>query len=155
GLEAADEPALDGVAGALVEVVGAEVGVDLAGGEQVVGDDQDAVADGDGGPLGAPPRRQPPVLGAQVGLRGAAGALGRLGQRGPQPGVGPAGAPALALAGALVGAGAQPGPGGQVGGGGEASHIRSQTLPLLSARRAGRMRSWWSTRATGCSGSRS
>jgi hypothetical protein len=53
-LESLDEAALDGVAVALVEVGGAEVLVDGAVREQVVGDDEDGVANRDGGLLLAP-----------------------------------------------------------------------------------------------------
>lgn len=64
GFELADEASLAGFAvAALVEVVGAEVVVDLAGGEQVPADDQDRVADRDGGTLGA-------AAGADLGVLG-------------------------------------------------------------------------------------
>ena len=49
GFELGDEVSLAGVAGAsLVEVVAAEVGVDLTGGQQMPGNDQDAVPDSNG-----------------------------------------------------------------------------------------------------------
>ena len=49
GFELRDEVSLAGVAGAsLVEVVAAEVGVDLTGGQQMPGNDQDAVPDSNG-----------------------------------------------------------------------------------------------------------
>src|SRR5262249_39665532 len=50
-LRAADEPATDGIAIALVEVGRAEVRADGRAGEQVVRDHHDAVADRDGGLL--------------------------------------------------------------------------------------------------------
>src|SRR5437899_13084764 len=65
-LEAGDEPAADGVAVALVEVAGAEVVVDAGAPEQVEGDDEDGVADGDGGLLAAAPGGESAVLRAEV-----------------------------------------------------------------------------------------
>src|SRR5947207_1190249 len=103
-LQAADEPAADGVAVALVEVGGAEVLVGGRAGEQVVGDHQDGVPDRDGGLLRAASAGQAVVLDAQVGPAGAAGGVGGLDQ---DPAQGRAALPRLGaapLAGALVAA---------------------------------------------------
>src|SRR4029079_7122564 len=78
GLEAADEPALESVLVAAVEVVTAEVVEIGAILEEVVTDDQDRVGDRDGGPLLAPAGSQAMVLRAEVGVAGATGRLGRL-----------------------------------------------------------------------------
>ena len=68
----------------------------------MVGDDEDAVGDGDDGSLVAAPLDQPPVLGREVAVACADGAPGALDERRAQRPVGPASAAAQALAGALV-----------------------------------------------------
>ncbi len=79
GFELGDESSLPGVAvSSPVEVVGAEVGVGLAGGQQVPGDDQDAVADGDGGFAWPSASADAVVVGAEVGVLGSPGGLAGL-----------------------------------------------------------------------------
>ncbi len=73
GFELGDEALLACRAGpSLVEVVAAEVGVDLAGGQQVPGDDQDRVADGD--------RRTPGPTSATNAVADSAGRRKKLGE---------------------------------------------------------------------------
>src|SRR5690349_4228437 len=84
GFEALDEAVLEGVLVAAVEEVGAEVVVGAAILEEMVGDDQDRVGDGDGGLVGATASGEAMVLGAEVGVAGATGGLGSLDQGGPQ-----------------------------------------------------------------------
>src|SRR6266508_2374936 len=67
------------------EVVVAEVAVELAGGEHVMDDLEQAVRDGDHGALVAAAAADAPVLGAEVAVR-AGRAERRLHQRGAQPG---------------------------------------------------------------------
>src|SRR5215210_2229320 len=107
GFEALDQAVLERPLAAALEVVATEI---LVGGlvpEQVVGDDQDGVADRQGRSLLAAARRQPPILGCEVGGFRAASRLRRFGQGGPQVAVAFAGLAALALASALVVARAQ------------------------------------------------
>ena len=69
GFELGDESALAAVVvAAPVEVVGSEVVVGLAGGEQVPGDDQDGVANCDRGSLGSASSPDLGVLGGEVGV---------------------------------------------------------------------------------------
>src|SRR5215211_4493770 len=104
---------------ALDEVVGAQVGVGLAAGEQMPGDDQDRVGNSQGRLLGIPTTPQPGVLGGQIAVLGPRGRMRRLDQRDPQP-LGSLASPTRAmLAGRLIVAWTHPGPGGQVGGGRE------------------------------------
>src|SRR5438034_1952339 len=113
--EAADEPALAMLRVEPVEVVRPEVLVDGVGiVEQVIGDDEDAVGDREGGALVAAPPGEAPVLGPEVVRPHAAGSLGGLGEGRAQPAIARARLAALALAGALAVAGAQPGPRGAV-----------------------------------------
>jgi len=80
-VELADEPvALAVGVGPAGEVVAAEVGVVAVVGQQVTADDQDGVADRDGRLLLADPAGQPPELRGQVGLAGAGGGPGALGE---------------------------------------------------------------------------
>jgi hypothetical protein len=65
------------VAGVELEVeVTAEFVVGDVTVEQVVGDDQDGVADRDGGLLGSSPSAEPGVLGGEVGVFGSRGGVG-------------------------------------------------------------------------------
>jgi hypothetical protein len=103
GFELGDEALLVGGAGAsLVEVVAAEVGVGLAGGEKVPGDDKDGVADGDGGPSRSAAASDAVVVGRQVGVFGAGGGVGGLDESDPEPSRSVAGAAGAMLAGRLV-----------------------------------------------------
>src|SRR5215207_3913694 len=65
-LQAPDQPALDALAVARVEVSGAQVLISGAPLEQVVHDAQDAVAHGDGGFLLAQARDQAMILRGQI-----------------------------------------------------------------------------------------
>jgi hypothetical protein len=83
-LELSDQPVPVGLMGlALDEVVGAQVGVGLAAGEEMPGDDQDRVGDGQGRLLGTATTPQPGVLGGQVAVLGPRGRMRRLDQRDP------------------------------------------------------------------------
>ena len=86
-----------GLAVALLELLGAEVAVRGAVAQDVVGDDQDGVADRHRGLLRAQAAGEPPVLGAEVGLAAAPRGLGRLDQGGAEPGAALAGAAAQAV----------------------------------------------------------
>ena len=66
-LEAPDEPALETFAATLVEVLDAEVVVDLAAAEEVVDDDQDGVAESDRRLLLAAAGGEPTILRSEVG----------------------------------------------------------------------------------------
>ena len=81
-----DESPRDVDAVALVVVGGAEV-AEAGGriGEQVVGDDEDGVADGDRGALGAPSRGEAVELRPQIGLRPPCG-MGGLQEGTSEPG---------------------------------------------------------------------
>ena len=82
-LELSDQPVTVGLMGlALDEVVGAQVGVGLAAAEQMPGDHQDRVGNGQGG-RGTPPTPQPGVLGSQVAVLGPRGRMRRLDQGDP------------------------------------------------------------------------
>src|SRR5688572_20514071 len=109
-----DQPPLDALAVALIEVLRAEILVDAALGEQMVDDGQDRVADRHCRLLLPPARGQAAELRTQVGPLAAARRLGRLHQGGPECPVPLARLAALALARALLVAGAHPGPRGQV-----------------------------------------
>ena len=102
----------------LGEVVAAGVGVDLSGGKEMRGDDQDRMADCDGGPARFAPSPEPGVLGGEVGVFGSAGGVGRLDERDLQPFRALTGPPGVVLAGGLV-SWAHARPGCQVSGGGE------------------------------------
>ena len=74
--EASDETTFEGILVAAVEEVGTEIRVGgLAIGEQVVGDHEDGVGDGDDGFLLAPARGKMVVLGAEVRAPRAAGGM--------------------------------------------------------------------------------
>src|SRR3954470_18129178 len=107
------------------EVVPAEVVVVAVVGQQVPGDDQDGVADGDGGLLLADPAGQSPELGGQVGVAGAGGGPGALGEDVLQPDIAVGGLARAAFAAGDVVARADPGPGGQVRRGREAAHLHA------------------------------
>src|SRR5918998_3217718 len=94
-VELLDESVALAVGVASGEVVPTQVGVVAVGGEQLPADDQDGVAHGDGGLLLADPSGQPPELGGQVGVAGAGGGPGALGEDVEQPHVA-AGGPARA-----------------------------------------------------------
>src|SRR4051812_48213999 len=118
-----DETTLFRVAVTLLEVEGTEilvVGVSL---EQVIGDHQDGMADGDGGSTLAAPGCQASVECREVGVALPRGRMGGLDQERPQPGTALARLPTPPFARALVVAGAHPGPGREVVGAGEARHI--------------------------------
>src|SRR3954462_536499 len=123
--EAADEPPGLDLLGAAVEVVGAEVRVDGAVLQHVVGRGQDR---------GRHRARRLPrpaaaahavVLGLQVARLLAAGRPGALDEGGPQPRRALAQPGGPALAGALVVPRAQPGPGDEVPGGREAARAEA------------------------------
>src|SRR6185312_3573211 len=110
---------------AAVEVVGAELVVGGAGGQDVPDDDQDGVGDDDdglvlGGAAAVPaglhdvPAAEGPEVALVPGRR-----PGGLGEDGPGVLVAVAALAGVLLAGRLVVAWADPGPGGQVGGAGE------------------------------------
>jgi len=67
GLQTADQAPFDGQAVPLVELVAAEVVIQLSVAQQVVDTDQDGVTHRHRGPLGAAPGRQPAILGGQIG----------------------------------------------------------------------------------------
>src|SRR5262249_55783705 len=113
-LEAVDQATGNALLVTLVEMQRAELAVGGLLGEQVVGDDQDGVADRDQGLLLAPPTSEAVILGRQVGAAAAAGGLCRLDQRRAEPWVTFAGRAAAAFAGALVVARAHARPGRQV-----------------------------------------
>ena len=125
-LEAADQVALDRLAVALGDVVGAALLVDAGRVvQQVVDDAQDRVANGDGGPLLAPSRRQASVLRLERGPLGAAGCLGRLGERSTQPRTALPRLAAALLAGTLVVARTHPRPRREVVSRREPLHVRA------------------------------
>src|SRR5215213_3721700 len=80
-LQASDEPPFDGLTIALVEIVLAQVAIDVPLAEQVVGDNQDGVANGDRRPLCTAPCSEPVILGRQVRAFGASRRSGGLDQR--------------------------------------------------------------------------
>src|SRR5215211_3838021 len=115
-------------ASALVQVRRGRFAIVLLPLQQAVGDEQDAVADRDGGSPLPPADDEPPVLVRQrraPRLLGARRAVGRLGQRAAQPLAALARLAALALACTRVVARANPRPRGEVGGGGEAVQVRA------------------------------
>src|SRR5205823_1873021 len=108
---------------AAAEVVRTEIVVGLAAVEDVIGGDQDGVADGDGRLGGAAARAQPGVLRAQVGGLGAARRLGCLRERRPQPLRALARRPGAAPPSGRMVAGAHAGPRGEAGRGPKAAHV--------------------------------
>src|ERR671920_899097 len=123
GFEAFDGALSDAVGVAAVEVLGAEVLVAGAAFEEMVGDDEDGVADGDDGALPPASGGQAAGLLGQVAALAAAGGPGGLGEGGLEPGAPLAGLGASAFAPAGVVARAHAGPGGGVAVGGEAAHV--------------------------------
>ena len=107
------------------EVVAAEVVVVGVVGEEVPGDDQDGVADGDGGLLLADPSGEPPELGGEVGVARAGGRPGALVEDLAEPPVALVGLSRTAFAAGDVVAWAQPGPRGKMAGGREPGHVRA------------------------------
>src|SRR3954467_2084312 len=93
-------------------------------------DDQDGVGDGDGGLLLPDPPGQPPELGGEVGVGGACGGPGALGEDVEQPDVAVGGfARAAFPAGDVVTRG-DSGLRGEVRGGGEAGHVGADRATL-------------------------
>src|SRR3954454_21903955 len=86
-------------------------------------DDQDGVSDGDGGLLLPDPPGQPPELGREVGVAGAGGGPGALGEDVEQPDVAVGGLARAAFPAGDVVTRCAPGPRGEVRGGGEPGHI--------------------------------
>lgn len=101
-LEAAHAAADDGFAVALVEECRTELAVGRAVAEQVVGDDENAVADRDGRALLAAPGREAVLLRREVAAPGVDRAAGHLHEGAPQPGAARSGGARAALAGRLV-----------------------------------------------------
>src|SRR5881628_4187176 len=123
-LELADESSRSLFGGATaVEVVGTEFLVGDLLFEEVVGGDQDRVAEGAGCLAGAAAAAQAPVLGAEVGALAARSRLGRLGEGLVQPFGALARLARVALAGGFVVARTLPGPGGEVCVAGEDAHV--------------------------------
>src|SRR3954449_12940460 len=122
-LQLCDEPVALAIRVAAGEVVAAEVVVVAVVGQQLPADDQDGVADGEGCLLLADPAGQPPELCREIGVAGAGGGPGALGEDVAQPYVAGGGLARSRLAAGDVGARAHPRPGGQVGGGREAGHV--------------------------------
>src|SRR5215211_473239 len=123
GLELGDGSLAGTVGVAADEVVAAQVGIATVVGQQVPGDHQDRVADGEGGLLLANAPGQPPELGRQVGVTGSRRSPGALDEDLTEPAVPLAGPAGSALAAGHVVAGAASRPGGQVGGAGEHRHV--------------------------------
>src|SRR6266516_3007548 len=117
------EPALDTGPVALVEVVGPEVLVLSPARQQVVGNHQDRMRDGDRGLLLAAPCGDAAELGRQVRIAFPRGSVRGLDQDAPQGAVAFAGPATAPLPGALVLAGRQTRPGGQLAGAGEAGPV--------------------------------
>src|SRR5207249_3348165 len=85
--EAVDQATGDVLFVALVEIVRSEIGVIHRVAQEVIGDDQDGVADGDDGLLLAAAGDEAVVQRSEIGLsRSAAGVCG-LDKRGAEPGV--------------------------------------------------------------------
>ena len=107
----------------LVEEDGAEVVVDLAGEQHVMGGDEHRVGDGDDGLVRAAPAGDAVVAGRQkvffVSRRGPGG----LDQGGAQKAAAVAGAGGSPFAGGLVRGGSDTGPRGEVAGGREPGHV--------------------------------
>src|SRR5882672_1694327 len=122
-LEALYKIASEATLVAAVEVIGPQVLIDGSGlAEDVVGDDEDAVADGNSGFLLSMSGSKPVVLAAEVGL-GAAGCMGRFNEKALEPAVALAGSSAVSLAGALVHPRTHLPPGSEVIGVEELRHI--------------------------------
>src|SRR5262245_61919039 len=106
GVAEGSEPAgvVAGEAGGahLVEVVAAQLGVRLAIAHDVVGDDEDAVRDGDDGSLVAAALDQAPVLGGEIAVAFAHRGAGTFDERRAERAIRVAGATAQALPRALV-----------------------------------------------------
>src|SRR3954451_13315683 len=98
GFEAFDGAFLDAIGVAAVEVLGAEIGVGGAAFEEVVGDDEDGVADGDDGALLAASGGEATELFGEIAALAATGGPGRLGEGGSEPGAAFAGSGASTFA---------------------------------------------------------
>jgi hypothetical protein len=96
--------------GASDEPVAAEVVVVAVGVEQMPADDEDGVADGDGGFAVSHPASKPPVLSGKVGVATLAGGGGALGKDLAEPTAAAGRAPGSLLASGDVGAGADSSP---------------------------------------------
>ena len=97
-----------------LEVVAPELAIGRAVPQQVVGDDEDAVRDGDDGLLVAPALYEPAVLGGEVGVAFPDGAARTLDEDLAQGAIGMPGAAAQPLPRALAVARAEAGPGGGI-----------------------------------------
>src|SRR5262245_10994550 len=95
----------------VVEVVAAEFAVRLAVAQHVVGDDEEAVGDGDDGLLVPAALDQAAVLGGEVGVVFEDGTASTLHEGLAQDAAGKAGTATQAFASTLVSAGAEAGPG--------------------------------------------
>src|SRR4029079_4395160 len=107
-----------------IEMVRSEITVEGLIPEQVVSDDENGVPDRHGRPARAASRRQPSVLGREVGAPCPGCRVSRLDQERAEPGTAFAGPAALAFAGALTVARTHPGPGGKMVGGRETRHVQ-------------------------------
>lgn len=94
---------------ALVEVCRTKVLERGPATEDVEGDDEEVVGDGEGRALGTPPRGEALMQSTQVGWA-AASSLGRLDEHGAEPGAALPGTPGVRLAGTLVVAGTETSP---------------------------------------------
>src|SRR3989304_3231317 len=84
-LEPPAQALLNAGAVAFVEVVGSQVVIRLFFGQHVVSNDKNGMRDSDQGFLLPPASRKSTILSSQVCILGAACAVGRLHQGGPQP----------------------------------------------------------------------
>src|SRR5712691_7085183 len=109
---------------AFVEVGRAEIIEGRPSAQDVIGDDEEVMGDGEGRPLRAPSCGEPLVDGAEIGLT-PAGGLGRFDEHRPEPGTALPRPTGARLAGALVAARTEAGPRGQVARAGEAAHVRA------------------------------
>src|SRR5262245_17274752 len=107
----------------VVEVVAAEFAVRLAVAQHVVGDDEEAVGDGDDGLLVPAALDQAAVLGGEVGVVFEDGPASAIHEGLAQDAVGKAGTATQAFAGTLVIAGAEAGPGRRMAGSWETRHV--------------------------------
>src|SRR5215216_141669 len=107
----------------LVKVARSKIVVVSAVAQQVVGDDQNGMADGHGGPALPPACGQSAVLGPQVRVLLAGTSMSCLHQQRPQPGTALAGPPAPFLARAFVVAWAHPRPTRQMSRTREPTHV--------------------------------
>src|SRR6516165_3748438 len=122
-IEAADQGAGRALAVRCVEMIGAEIFERGAGGEHVIGGDQDLVPDRDGGAQWASPGAQAKVFVLEVAAGLARGGHCRGDQGCLEVPVAFADVTAVALAGALVIAGAYVDPGSSMGGARKHRHV--------------------------------